>query len=564
MYYLSIDHIVKSYGYHQILNGVSFVVNAGERVGLVGANGVGKSTLLRIISGEVEADSGTITIPAGLQIGYLPQTVTGDDDQTLADLIAESMRHLVELESRMRALEKRMTTSESDELDAVMNEYGEISEQFERYGGYEMDYRTDAVLNGLGVGHIPRQRRFATLSGGEKERVGLALLLLRAPDVLLLDEPTNHLDFASLIWLEDYLQGYRGAVLMVSHDRQFLNRTVNVIVEIDEHSRKARQYSGNYDTYWQTKVQERRKREQDFERQQDEIRTLRHEIKVGAHSNANYRTPTDGDKFIRFAKKSQHDRTVAKRVRAAEERLKRIEANPIPLPPKPLSFNADFNPQALRGRTPLYVSGLRKAFGDRVILDDVTFTLGQDSRVVLVGPNGAGKSTLLRILVGQEVPDSGEVYINPAVTIGYLAQEDDGLPGGATVFEAYRAGLGVTDQQAKATLLHLGLFRYDELDKRVNEISSGQRRKLQIARLIAQGANLLVLDEPTNYVSFDVLEELESALREFPGPVIAASHDRRFMQQFGGDIWEVRGGQIIVHAGGYEGYLAADHEPVRA
>src|SRR5690606_16557781 len=191
MYYLSIDHIVKSYGYHQILNGVSFVVNAGERVGLVGANGVGKSTLLRIISGEVEADSGTITIPAGLQIGYLPQTVTGDDDQTLADLIAESMRHLVELESRMRALEKRMTTSESDELDAVMNEYGEISEQFERYGGYEMDYRTDAVLNGLGVGHIPRQRRLATLSSGQTERVGLAPLPLRAPYVLLLDALIN-------------------------------------------------------------------------------------------------------------------------------------------------------------------------------------------------------------------------------------------------------------------------------------------------------------------------------------------------------------------------------------
>jgi macrolide transport system ATP-binding/permease protein len=557
MYYLSVEHITKSYGFHQILNGVSLVLNAGQRMALVGANGVGKSTLLKIITGEEEADSGSVTIPAGLEPGYLPQTPPAYEGETLADLIAHAMRKLVDLEGWMRALESQMTTLEGAALDAVMDEYGAVSEQFERYGGYEMDYQVDAVLNGLGVGHIPRERPFATLSGGEKARVGLALLLLKAPDVLLLDEPTNHLDFASLTWLEDYLRGYRGAVLLVSHDRQFLNRTVNMIVEIDEHKHTTRSYPGNYDTYLQVKAQERRKWEIDFERQQEEIRELRQEIKVGARANNNYRTPKDGDKFIKFFLKSQHDKTVSKRVRVAEERLRRIEADPIPLPPKPLRFNADFNPQALKGRTPLYVSGLRKAFGPRVILDDVTFTIGANSRVALVGPNGAGKSTLLRLLVGDEQADSGEVQISAGVRIGYLAQEDTGLDPQQTVFEAYHRGLNQTEQQSKATLLHLGLFRYDELDKLAGDISSGQRRKLQIARLIAQGANLLVLDEPTNYVSFDVLEELEAALREFPGPVIAASHDRRFLQQFGGDVWEMQAGKIVVHSGGYEGYMAA-------
>src|SRR5690606_19081880 len=221
-------------------------------------------------------------------------------------------------------------------------------------------------------------RLFATLSGGEKARVGLALLLLQAPDVLLLDEPTNHLDFASLTWLEDYLRTYRGAVLLVSHDRQFLNRTVNLIVEIDEHTRTARQYSGNYDTYLQAKAQERKKWEIDFERQQEEIRTLYHEIKVEARANT-FKPLKDGDKFIKFALKSQHDKTISKKVRAAEEKLKRIEADPIPRPPKPMRFNADFNPQALKGRTPLYVSGLHKAFGKRVLLDDVTFTIDMNS-----------------------------------------------------------------------------------------------------------------------------------------------------------------------------------------
>ena len=556
MYYLTVEHITKSYGFHQILNGVSLVLNAGQRLALVGANGVGKSTLLKIITGEEEADSGTVTIPAGLEPGYLPQTPPAYEGQTLADLIVHVMHKLVALEGRMRDLESRMTTSEGAALDAIMNEYGAVTEQFERYGGYEMEYQVDTVLNGLGVGHIPRHRLFATLSGGEKARVGLALLLLQVPDVLLLDEPTNHLDFASLTWLEDYLRAYRGAVLLVSHDRQFLNRTVNLIVEIDEHTRTTRQYSGDYDTYLQAKAQERKKWEIDFERQQEEIRALYHEIKVEARANT-FKPIKDNDKFIKFALKSQHDKTISKRVRAAEEKLRRIETDPIPRPPKPMRFNADFNPQALRGRTPLYVSGLRKAFGERIILDDVTFTLDMHSRVALVGPNGAGKSTLLRILVGEEAADSGEVRINPAVKIGYLSQEDAGLDPNQTVFEAYHRGLNQTEQQSKATLLHLGLFRYDELEKRAGDISSGQRRKLQIARLIAQGTNLLVLDEPTNYVSFDVLEEMEAALREFPGPVIAASHDRRFLQQFGGDIWEMRAGKIIVHSGGYEGYMEA-------
>ena len=193
--------------------------------------------------------------------------------------------------------------------------------------------------------------------------------------------------------------------------------------------------------------------------------------------------------------------------------------------------------------------------GEATVLSDVSLAFGEGGITALIGPNGAGKSTLLKILVGLDKPDSGSVTVNPAVTIGYLAQEDEGLAGDQTVFEAYRTGLEQTDQQLKATLLHLGLFRYDELDKRVDEISSGQRRKLQLARLIAEGANLLVLDEPTNYISFDVLEEMETALRDFPGPVIAASHDRRFMQQFGGDIWQVQDGTIIQHGGGYAGYL---------
>jgi macrolide transport system ATP-binding/permease protein len=545
MAYLSVSHISKTYGFHAVLNNISFVLNAGERIGLVGANGIGKSTLLKIIAGVIEADGGTITITPNTQIGYLPQTITGYEGKTVDDLIAESLRRIHALEARLRDLEASMTTAEADALDAIMAEYGDVLEQFERAGGYDIDYRVDSVLSGLGIAHIARDRLFATLSGGEKARVGLAILLLDAADVLLLDEPTNHLDVNSLEWLESYLSSYPGAILMVSHDRQFINRTVNAVLEIDEHSRVAKRYTGDYDAYLRAKAGERQKWEADYAAQQEEIKALRLAVKETTRHNSNYRPQTDSDKFMRYKKQQTHDATVSKRIHAAEEKLRRLEENAIPQPPAPLRFQPDFDPEALKGRMPLVASGLTKYFGERAILCDVSFTVGQHSRIVLVGPNGAGKSTLLKVLIGREAADNGQVYINPAVRIGYLSQEQDVLDPNKTLFEAYKDGLEGTDQQLKATLIKSGLFRYNDFGKLVKELSSGQARKLQIARLIAGRANLLVLDEPTNDVSFDMLEALETALHDFPGPVIAASHDRRFMQQFGGEVWELRDGALV-------------------
>lgn len=557
--YLSVRNISKSYGLHNILIDLSLTVNAGERVGLVGANGVGKSTLLKIIAGELPPDSGDIVLTPGLEIGYLPQVITGFDEQTVNDLIAQSMRQLHELESRMRSLEADMSRLTGDALDAVMNEYGDVSEQFERQGGYDIDYRLDTVLNGLRISHIPRDRRFGTLSGGEKARLGLALLLLGAPDVLLLDEPTNHIDYASLEWLESYLQSYHGGILMVSHDRFFLNRTVNAIVEIDEQTRKARRYNGDYDTYQQAKVQERRKWEADFAAQQEEIQALRLEMKETARNNNNYRAHTDNDKFMRNGKIATHEGTVSKRIRLAAEKLKRIEDNPILQPPIPLNFDPRFDPASLRGRLPIVVSGVSKHYGARCILDNIHFTVSPESRILLAGPNGAGKSTLIKMLAGMEKPDSGDIYTNPAVRIGYLDQEKGAFDPGMTLFEAFQNKLesNMEEQPLKTFLIKSGLFRYNDFDKPVSGLSSGQRRKLQIARLIAGRANLLLLDEPTNDVSFDVLEGLEQALSAFPGPVIAASHDRRFMQHFGGEIWAVANGSLTPYLSGYEEYMAA-------
>lgn len=567
---LTISNISKAYGLHTVLNQVSLALNAEERIGLVGANGVGKSTLLKIVAGKLDADSGSIMLAPQLELGYLPQIITGFDHHSLGDLVKDALNRVHQLEERMRQLEQDMPNLQGEILDAALSEYGEITEQFERAGGYDIDYRVDQVMTGLGVNHIPRDRRFGTLSGGEKSRAGLALLLLSSPDVLLLDEPTNHLDYAALIWLEDYLSRYRGAILVVSHDRQFLNRAVNAIIEIDEHTRQTKRYSGNYDIYHQAKIQERIKWEADYARQQEEIRVLQLDAKETARNNRNYRPHTDSDKFIRNAKIAQHDHTVSKRVRLAEEKLKRILADPVKQPPAPLRFDPRFDPNALKGRLPIVVSNLSKSFGARRILEDVSFTVSLNSRVVLAGPNGAGKSTLIKLLTGAEQPESGDIFINPAVRMGLLEQEvvaassppPNPLPiawrGGVnnTLFEVFKVGMDEYEEQAlKTMLIRSGLFRYEDFDKPLNGLSSGQRRKLQIARLIFGRANLLLLDEPTNDLSFDVLEALEEALHDFPGPVIAASHDRRFMQHFGGEIWELRQGQLIKHLSGYEEYI---------
>ncbi|MCA9909510.1 MAG: ABC-F family ATP-binding cassette domain-containing protein, partial [Anaerolineae bacterium] len=361
---LTIQHIHKSYGLKTVLHDVSLILNAGERIGLVGANGVGKSTLLKIVAGEVTPDDGTVALAQGAALGYLPQVIPFRAHDSLADLMTAALDDFRSLEAEMRRLEAQMTAADSDDLQIVLDAYGEVSDAYTRRGGYTIDTRLDELLTRLGVAHIARDQAFGALSGGEKARVGLALLLVRAPDVLLPDERTNHLDNATLDWLETYLAAYPGAALIVSHDRLFLDRTANAIIEIDEHTRSARRFNGNYSTYAAAKAMERVAWERDYERQQDEIKTLRYEIKVGARQNTNYRAHADNDKFVRNIKIATHQTTVSKRIRDAEQRLARIEADPIPQPPDPLRFRPAFDPARLKGQHLLIASNLRKTYGD--------------------------------------------------------------------------------------------------------------------------------------------------------------------------------------------------------
>src|SRR6266566_2066924 len=524
---LAVRHLCKSYGAITVLDDISFIVNSNDRIGVVGSNGVGKTTLLNILVGQESTDSGSFLFNPNTEVGYLPQATPEFSGHTMQDLILESVGNLRQLEERMRELESAMSTANDEQLARLMDEYEQVSSRFQDRGGYELDYRIDTILEGLRIAYLPPDREMQTLSGGEKARVGLAILLLRSPDLLLLDEPTNHLDFASLEWLEFYLSNYKGATLLVSHDRQFLNRTVNQIFEIDEHAHHLKKYDGNYDAYVLAKAAERATWEEDYERQQEEIKELRKRVRETA---CNF-----------FGGRVQN--TISRGVRAAEEQLRRIEANPIPKPPKLMQVSSSFNVELLKAEVVVRVSNLTKCWDETCILDDVNFTIASGARILLFGPNGAGKTTLLKMLIGIEMPDKGEIRIVDSARIGYLPQ-DPQMDLDKTVLETYRYGQVGYEGEFVGRLIGYGQLSVEDMEKKVGQLSIGQRRKLEIARLMAEGPNVLLLDEPTNYISLDVLEAFEAAIMTFPGPVIAVSHDRWFMQRFGGKMWELVNGKV--------------------
>jgi macrolide transport system ATP-binding/permease protein len=542
---LAVRNLSKAYGAIHVLNDISFIINNGERVGLVGTNGVGKSTLLKILIGQEEVDAGTFSYAPSTEVGYLPQTTPEFYGHTIQDLILASVGNLRQLEERMRQIEVIMTMAREEQLAALLEEYGHISTKFQDRGGYDLDYKIDTILEGLHISYLPRTQEVHTLSGGEKARVGLATLLLRSPDLLLLDEPTNHLDFASMEWLETYLSHSSGAMMIVSHDRQFLNKAVNQIFELDEHTHRLKKYEGNFDAYIQAKAAERRKWEEDYERQQEEIKELRKRIRETARQVGHAsRGPRDKDKSAFNTHAAAVQRAVSHNVRAAEEQLKRIEADPVPKPPELIRVNSQFKIEPLQSGGVIRASGLTKSWGERCILDNLNFTIAPRARLVLTGPNGTGKTTLLKILVGLETPDRGEVQVTAAARIGYLPQEPADLDLTKTVLQTYRYGQVGYEAEFVAKLIGHGLFRLEDIHKMVGQLSVGQRRKLEIARLMAQGPNVLLLDEPTNYISLNVLEAFELAIMRFPGSVIAISHDRWFIHRLGGEIWELSNGKL--------------------
>ncbi len=552
---LTVAKVSKSFGDQTVLNDVSLQVGEGDKIGLVGPNGAGKTTLLEIIAGRLAADAGSVALAPACTIGYLTQSLLFDEATSIADYLGAASGDLESIALELRELEASMAHTSGRKLASLLERYDILTDAFDARGGYNAAQNTDEVLTGLGLGALERTRSIASLSGGEKARLGLAATLLQRPDLFILDEPTNHLDFEALKWLEEGLARWAGGVLVVSHDRRFLDNTVRAIVEIDGVSHTATRYAGNYSAFALEKTAQQERMAAAWEAQQEEIKQLRDIVRAKGRQVAHNRGPKDNDKFIPVFKGARVDATVARNVRAAEEKLQRIEADPLPRPPRPLVVNTDFDPSQFGSKLPLGASDLTLKYGERVILDRVSCNVGPRTRAVIVGANGAGKSTLLKLLAGVLAADDGRVSRAPGVILGYLEQEQELLETGRTVYEHFARDLVGDWETLKTELMTTNLFTWPELSRPVEALSVGQKRKVQIARLLAQRANVLLLDEPTNHISLDVLEEFEQALTAFAGPIVAVSHDRRFIERFGEEIWEIKAGHLRRFLG-WDEYIA--------
>ncbi|MFD3838554.1 ABC-F family ATP-binding cassette domain-containing protein [Streptomyces sp. NPDC058642] len=536
---LSVKDVRKSYGTRSVLDQVSFTVRPGEKAAVIGENGSGKSTLLRLLAAAEVPDAGEITVSFPGGIGHLAQTLDLDPDRTVQDAVDLALTELRDMERRLRSAEERLGEASKDELAA----YGELLFAYEQRGGYGADARVDAALHGLGLAGITRDRLLGTLSGGERSRLALACVLAAAPELLLLDEPTNHLDAAAVRWLEEHLRAHRGTVVAVTHDRGFLERVATTILEVDRDTHTVRRYGDGWAGHRAAKAAARRRAEQEHADWVEEVARGEELLDAAGKRLAG----TGKDPRQGFGKhRRSHEAKLGGQVRAVRERLGHLRRNPVAAPPEPLRFTATLSAavdaRPVAGSSPscplAELDGVR--VGSRLSLDGrVAIEPGQ--RLLVTGENGAGKTTLLRVLAGDLEPDAG--MARRPDRIGYLAQE---LPAHSTplpLLAAFAAGRPGLPQEYADQLLTLGLFREEDLDVPVAALSVGQRRRLQIARLVTRPADLLVLDEPTNHVALDLVEDLEAALASYPGAVVAVSHDRGFRERFPGDRLELRGGR---------------------
>ena len=535
---LSLQNVARRYGDHVVLDEVSFSLKPGEKAGIIGDNGAGKSTLLRLIAGQDRPDNGELTVIAPGGSGYLAQSLALPSEASVQDAVDEALADLRGLEERMRQAETGLQGLEGVELTAALDAYAQLVARFEARDGYEADARVDVALHGLGLPGLPRDRTLGTLSGGERSRLALAATLASQPELLLLDEPTNDLDDQAVRWLEAHLRGHRGTVLVVTHDRVFLERVTTTILEVDE-GRVARHGDG-YDGYLAAKAAERRRRLQEYENWCSEL--VRNQ-KLADTNVARLGAIPRKLPFAVFGHGAFRTRSrghgAMSRIRNAKERVERLTNSPVAPPPDPLVFAADLT--TVDGRTPQAaadLTGIR--VGDRLRVPSLH--IGGDERLLVTGPNGAGKTTLMRVLAGELQPDEGTVRTRGRV--GHLRQQETPWPPGLTVLQAFAGGRGGDLDEHTDRLLSLGLFSPADLHLKVSELSYGQRRRIELARLVSEPVDLLLLDEPTNHLSPALIEELEGALTGYRGAVVIVTHDRRMRTRFTGTRLELNAGHV--------------------
>ncbi len=528
---LSAQHISKSFGDDLVLDDISFHLEDREKAALVGINGAGKSTLLKIIVGELEPDEGTVTISKNSSVGYLAQYQETFGSRTVYEEVLEAKRDLIDMEAQIRTMEVQMQDLSGVDADAFIDRYHRLLHSFDTLGGYS--YRSEAagVLKGLGFCEDDFDRPCSELSGGQKTRVALAGLLVTKPDLLLLDEPTNHLDISSISWLESFLINYKGAVLVVSHDRYFLDRVVTKVIEIS--LRRSTVYSGNYSSYADKAAKAREEKQRAYINKQREIRRQQEVI----------------DKLRSFNREKS-----VKRAESREKMLEKAEAPERPAEEKS-EMKITLVPAVLSGKDVLTVEGLEKSFGEKHLFSGLSFDIRRGEHVALIGENGTGKTTILKVINQVTDADDGMFRLGTNVQIGYYDQEQQELHPDKTLFEEIADEYPDLTQTEIRNTLAAFLFTGDDVFLRVADLSGGERGRLSLAKLMLSGANFLILDEPTNHLDIVSREILESALNLYEGTVLFVSHDRYLINRCASRILELAGGRLTSYPGNYDYYL---------
>ena len=525
---ISVHNIVKAFEEdNNILDGLTFEITAGEKVGLLGKNGAGKTTVFRIIAGEIESDEGDVAIPAGKRVGILAQIPKYPAGFTVEDVLKTAQERVYRLGDKLKSIASRL---EKDNSPQLLKEYDSASAEFERLGGYNLDVTRNMVANGLSIPASQRSQLFESLSGGEKTRINLARLIIEETDILLLDEPTNHLDMKATEWLEEYLLKFKGTVLVISHDRYFLDRVVTRTIEIV--NGKAEFYNGNYSFFLAEKQRRYEEQLKTYEREQAEIKRLR------ASADRLYQWGTGNSALM---KKSQ----------AIESRISRMEKTERPQKEK--QMRASFASKEFRGDEVINIKGLSKSYGDKHLFSDVNVLMTGKERIALIGDNGSGKSTLLKIIVNKEKPDTGFVRIGPSVKLAYLEQT-------IKFAEPYRSVLDTLiyeeNYSAQSARNRLGAFKFsgEDVFRPVAMLSGGEQSRLRLCILMKEDINLLILDEPTNHLDIYSREWIEEAVENYDEALLFVSHDRYFINRFATRIWELENGVLTDYKCGYEEY----------
>ena len=536
MILISVQELQKSFGVHEVLRSVTFSLQKGEKMGLVGVNGCGKTTLMRMIAGEMQPDGGTIHRNKDLRVGYLAQL----DDIPLTDTVWGALLKVFEpirvMERRMAEIEKLLESADPETALRLSSEYQRLTESYNAQQGYAYEGEILRVLNGLGLKPEMHQRQVSTLSGGERTRLSLAKLLLQKPDIILMDEPTNHLDLEAIEWLQDYLTDYKGSLLLISHDRYFLDHVCTTMGELL--GGKMIKFTGNYTEYMKKRTADFETRMKAYELQQKEIQ--REQAIIERYRSFNR------EKSIKAAE-------------SREKRLAKVERLEKPVEEQHVRFS--FDARRRSGEEALEVRELSKSFEGQPVFQNLSFKLRTGDRVALIGPNGVGKSTLFRILTHQINPDHGSVRFGTNIDIGYYDQHQQNLNPQNTILDEVWNTFPKLEQTRIRSALGLFLFTGDEVFEKIEKLSGGERGRVALTKLMLKQDNLLLLDEPTNHLDMDSREVLEDALRDFPGTILAISHDRYFINRFAEKVMVMEKDGVTEYLGNFDDYIEKRDRP---